>query len=63
MYIQSCLFFNFLAGYKFLEHYGFSFVGSIGPSMLPTIGAKDDLVFLDKFTTTFIRKPRKGEII
>ena len=31
--------------------------------MLPTIDSSDNLIVLDCFTTRFLRKPRKGEII
>ena len=45
------------------DKYGFKVIGCHGPSMLPTIDAKDNLVVVDCFTTRFVRKPKKGEIV
>ena len=45
------------------DRYLFKVIGTHGPSMLPTIEAKDNLVIVDCFTTRFIRKPKKGEIV
>ena len=45
------------------EEYICQIVGVKGPSMLPTIDARDNLLFLDCFTTRFLRNPKKGDII
>ena len=52
-----------MAAFMLTEYYLCKIVGVKGPSMLPTIDSKDNLVFLDCFTTRFVRKPRKGDII
>ena len=45
------------------EHYLFRIVGVKGPSMQPTIDSSNNLVFLDCFTTQFLRAPKRGEIV
>ncbi|CDW83680.1 mitochondrial inner membrane protease subunit 1 [Stylonychia lemnae] len=38
-------------------------VGVNGPSMLPNIDSNNSILFLDCFTTNFLRKPRIGDVI
>ena len=45
------------------DKYLFKIIGCHGPSMLPTIDAKDNLVFVDCYTTRFIRNPKVGEVV
>ena len=45
------------------DKYLFKVIGCHGPSMLPTIEIKDNLVVVDCFTTRFLRNPKKGEIV
>ena len=45
------------------DRYTVRFVGVQGPSMLPVIDERDNLVMLDCFTTRFLRQPRKNEVI
>jgi len=45
------------------EHYLCKVITVKGPSMLPTVNGKTDLLFLDAFTSHFVRNPRKGEVI
>lgn len=52
-----------MAAFMLSEHYICKIVGVKGPSMLPTIDSSDNLILLDCFTTRFLRKPRKGDII
>ena len=61
--MQTLLVFNVYAGMMLVDKYGFKVIGSHGPSMLPTFDALDNLVLVDTFTTRFIRRPRKGEIV
>eukprot|EP00347_Sterkiella_histriomuscorum_P017185 403350345 len=62
-YIQSLLLGQTLILFGLSEHYFCRFIGVNGPSMLPTIDSRDTLLYIDNFTTKFIRNPRKGEII
>ena len=48
--------------YQLSEKYFFQFFIVKGPSMLPTLES-ESLLILDSFTTTFIRKPRRNEVI
>ena len=45
------------------DKYTVRIVGVQGPSMLPVIDERDNLVMLDCFTTQFLRKPKKGEVV
>ena len=54
---------NTLFGFILLDKYGFKTTGCYGPSMLPTIDRKDNIVLIDCFTHRFLRNPKKGEII
>ena len=45
------------------DKYLFKVIGCQGPSMLPVFDLSDNLLFVDCFTTRFIRYPRKGEIV
>ena len=50
-------------GLMLSEKYSCRFVGVTGPSMIPTLDPRDNLVMLDCFTIAFLRSPRKGEVI
>ena len=45
------------------EKFSIRFQGVTGPSMMPTLDARDNLIMLDCFTTRFLRSPAKGEVI
>ena len=45
------------------EKYAVRIIGCQGPSMEPTMEARDNLLLLDCFTPNFIRWPKRGEII
>ena len=38
-------------------------IGITGPSMLPTLDVKDNLILVDCFTHRFVRDIKKGEIV
>jgi len=63
MYVSMCLTMQLYAGLLLSDRYGCRCVGISGPSMLPVLEQKDNLVFLDCFTTRFVRYPRKGEVV
>lgn len=62
-YIYFCLTGQLLIGYFLSEYYLWRVVAVTGPSMTPTLDVKDNLLFIDQFTTKFIRKPKRNEII
>ncbi len=62
-YTFICIYLQLLGLYTLSEYYLCKIVGVNGPSMLPTIDTRDNLVLVDSFTTRFLRQPRKGEII
>ena len=61
--MHACLVFNVISGAIIIDKYGFGVVGTSGPSMLPTLNTSNDLVFVDYFTTKFIRDPKKEEVV
>ena len=62
-YITSLLIFNVYAGMTLMDKYFFKVIGCHGPSMIPTFDKSDNLLIVDCFTTRFVRKPNKGEIV
>ena len=50
-------------GLMLSEKFAVRFVGVSGPSMMPTLDSRDNLIMLDCFTTRFLRSPAKGEVI
>ena len=54
---------NVFTGMSLADKYVVKVIGCQGPSMLPTIDRSDNLLVVDCFTTRFVRKPRKGEVI
>ena len=62
-YIALCMTATLYAGLMLSEKYTCRFIGVTGPSMLPTLDSRDNLVMLDCFTMSFVRNPRKGEVI
>ena len=62
-YVSICLMVQLFATLNLSEKYGVKFVGVTGPSMCPTLDATDNLVLVDTFTTSFMRYPKKGEVI
>ena len=63
MYIALCMTAHLYAGLMLSEKYTFRFIGVTGPSMMPTLDPRDNLVMLDCFTINFLRGPRHGEVI
>ena len=62
-YVSLCLTLQLYGCFSLIDKFGFKFVLCAGPSMLPTIDTKDNIVLLDCFTTKFVRDPKVGEII
>ena len=62
-YVNTLLVFNVYAGMCLFDKYGVRIITCHGPSMVPTIDKSDNIMLVDSFTTTFLREPRKGEII
>ena len=63
MYIAICMTASLYTALTLSEKYTVRFIGVTGPSMLPTLDSKDNLIMLDCFTVQFIRDPVKGEVI
>ena len=63
LYVSFCLMMQMYAGMMLSDKYGLTCVCVQGPSMIPAIDMRDNLVLLDHFTTKFIRHPRRGEVI
>ena len=61
--VHGCLVFNVISGCMIMDKYLFGVILTSGPSMLPTLNIRNDLVFVDLFTTKFVRDPKKGEIV
>ena len=63
IYIAICMTAQLYAGLMLSERYSVRFIGVTGPSMVPTLDFRDNLVMLDCFTVQFLRNPLKGEVI
>ena len=61
--MTTLLVINVYTGMSLADKYAVKVIGCHGPSMLPTIDRSDNLLLVDCFTTRFLRKPRKGEVI
>ena len=65
-YVSASLIFQLWAAMLLTDKFAFRIIGTTGPSMLPTLDTKNNLVLVDAFTKKFIRKNgevHKGEII
>ena len=62
-YIAACMTAQLYSGLMLSEKFTCRFIGVTGPSMLPTLESRDNLVMLDCFTVQFVRSPLKGEVI
>ncbi|TNV75330.1 hypothetical protein FGO68_gene11137 [Halteria grandinella] len=62
-YIALCLTGQLLTLAYLFDRYLFRLVGVKGPSMLPTIGERNNLLLLDCFTYAFLRSPQKNDIV
>ena len=62
-YVSLCLVSQWFIGFSLSEIYGIRIVGVSGPSMVPALEPRDNLVMVDCFTAKFIRNPRKGEVV
>mmetsp|Transcript_22077 Transcript_22077/g.25837 ORF Transcript_22077/g.25837 Transcript_22077/m.25837 type:complete len:164 (+) Transcript_22077:29-520(+) len=63
LYIALCMTAHLYSGLMLSEKFTCRFIGVTGPSMCPTLDPRDNLVLLDCFTVSFLRGPRKGEVI
>ena len=54
-YVSLCITMQLYAGMMLSDKYTVRVVGVQGPSMLPAIDERDNLVMLDCFTTRFLR--------
>ena len=62
-FVSLCLTVQLYAGMMLSDRYGWTFVCVQGPSMMPAIDIRDNLVMLDHFTTRVWRWPKVGEVI
>ena len=58
-----CLFTQLYCALCLADKFTYRIVGVQGPSMMPVLEARDDLVLIDCFTHRFVRTPRKGEVV
>ena len=63
VYIALCMTAHLYSALMLSEKYTWRVIGVTGPSMMPTLDPRDNLVLLDCFTLAFLRGPRKGEVI
>ena len=63
VFIAVCMTANLYSALMLSEKYTLRFIGVTGPSMVPTLDSRDNLIMVDCFTLNFLRGPHKGEVV